>query len=164
MAKDNGQKTRRAVHQEQVRERVEFVQTMLGRHFTTEEIKREVREKFGTDIFSSTIQGWIRTARDWNVLEIQKARREQRAESLAVYTSVISDPNSKPRDRIMAQRAIDDLLGLRIHLPPLERIREYLGLVDERKKPVSGETSADERAGVGGPLQTPGETGEAGGE
>ena len=123
-------KSRRETQQDLVLKRVDYVRELLGKRYTKEAIKREVRRKFKHHFDASTIQGYIRQAQDETLEELAKARKEQRAESLQTYYSIISDSKATPKDRVLAQRAIDELLGLRIHLPPLEKMREYLGLSD----------------------------------
>lgn len=107
-------KSRRGrVTEAEVQKRVDECLRMLVGREPKCQIKRVMRERYGAD--RATTERYLSTAREHLLIEIGETRDWMRAQSLAVYSAVIRDPDASHRDRIKSQSQIDKLLGL--HAP-----------------------------------------------
>ncbi len=87
---------------------------------------------------------------------------DEHTKSKSNSNSSSSDPDSAFRSRVLARMLskINQTANFGNGNPPAQ----FTAAGDGISLTPHNTSSADERAGVGGPLQTPGETGEAGGE
>jgi hypothetical protein len=90
--------------------RVDECRALLERHLTKSEIKKAITAKY--DVDGRTVERYLSRARDLIVLEISETRDYFRSQSLAVYRSVLKNPDATLKEKILAQRQIDHLLGL----------------------------------------------------
>jgi len=91
--------------------RVAECRQMLEAHYHRGDIKRHLMERFS--ITRATADRIIAAAREDILRELSEAKDWWRAKSLATYAAVIRSEDASHRDRIRAQIAIDQLLGLR---------------------------------------------------
>lgn len=91
--------------------RVAECRAMLESHYHMGDIKRHLVQRF--EITRATAERLITAAREEILRELAEQKDWWRAKSLATYAGIIRDPNASHRDRIRAQMAIDQLLGLR---------------------------------------------------
>jgi hypothetical protein len=96
---------------DEVEERVEFARGLLARHNRKSTVKRLMREKFG-EMDARTIERYLSRARRRMLADIGRGRDDLRAESKAMYSSIISDNSANHFARLKAQERIDKLLGL----------------------------------------------------
>lgn len=107
---------------DEIAERIELCRSMLLRRVPKSTIKRAFRQRFGADIDHGTIERYLTRAREVMLTDLTRGRQTQRANSLALYESVLADPAVTVRDKVKAQERIDKLLGLedKSNQPPLE--------------------------------------------
>ncbi len=91
--------------------RVAEARSMLEAHYHKGDIKSHLIQRFG--ITRPTAERLITAAREEILLELRDVKEWARAKSLSVYQAIIRDETTPVRDRIKAQIAIDQLLGLR---------------------------------------------------
>ena len=94
-------------------QRVASAMEMLLEGKSDGQVKRAVAERFG--LSPRTVERYLRRAREKMVESTGKPADALRAEALAVYQTIIDDPEAENRDRIKARERIDKLLGLEIH-------------------------------------------------
>lgn len=97
----------------EVERRVSECRVALESHFTKGEIKKQMKEKYGVD--ARTVENYLSRAREQIVQEVAETREYLRSQSVAVYRRILRSPDSTAKDKIMAQRQIDHILGL--HAP-----------------------------------------------
>ena len=97
----------------EIEERIAICREMLEGHCTKSEIKKAMRQQFGAD--ARTVERYLSRAREDILKEISDTRDFFRAQSLAAYRNVLKSPEATIKDRILAQRQTDHLLGL--HAP-----------------------------------------------
>lgn len=97
----------------EVENRIALCRSMMEKHYTKSEIKRAMNQKFGTD--ARTVERYLSRAREDILREIGETRDFFRAQSLAAYRSVLKNQEASIKEKILAQRQIDHLLGL--HAP-----------------------------------------------
>jgi hypothetical protein len=103
--------------------RVELVRRLLVRRVRLGQLKRAVRAEVGLDLDHRTIQRYIDRARQELLASTGRSIHDHRAESLALYETILGDPESTRQERIQAQRSIDHLLGLPIRHPVEVEVR-----------------------------------------
>lgn len=97
---------------EQLLERVEFVQELICRGVTYGTIKRLVRSKFGP-MHHTTIGRLVLRARKAFTREIARLDlTEARAEQVRFCRSIMANPETRPADKLKASERIASLLGL----------------------------------------------------
>ena len=106
---------RRKASQDEADERVNYCIECINAGMHPGEVRRLCAEKWGIgsrgiSLYVSRAHGRILAAHD-------KPVEAHRADAIAVYRSVIDNPEAEHRDVIKAQERIDKLLGLEIHLP-----------------------------------------------
>jgi hypothetical protein len=92
-------------------ERIEFVQNCLARYVLKSEIKKAVRQKFG-EVSHQSIENYLSRARARILAGVNSTREELKAESVAFYRAVLSDPNSTTMERLKAQQRLDNVFGI----------------------------------------------------
>ena len=103
-------KTNRGTSEEN-QARVAEARAMLESHYHKGDIKSHLIQRFG--IARPTAERLITAAREEILLELRDVKEFARAKSLSVYQRIIRDESTPVRERIKAQIAIDQLLGLR---------------------------------------------------
>ena len=98
-------------------ELISLAEDLLARRFSKGDVKRLLTARYVKDnpkgrISPRTLEVVISAARANILGGTGRDREEHRAESLALYQSVIRSPGVAPKDRIRAQECVDRLLGL----------------------------------------------------
>ena len=101
-----GQKATKA----ETERRIEAAMTLLGRGLRDGEIKRVLAAQF--HIPPRTAERYITRGRRALLERLGRTKEEMRAGSLAFYEGVLSDTKATTRDKLLARKRIDDLLGL----------------------------------------------------
>lgn len=105
-------------------ERIEFIRSAIVKRKPKSVIKSEFTEKFGK-VSPRTIERYLSRARELILSTAADSRDWFRAQSLALYGSILSGDKVKVRDRIKAQERIDKLLGLESKIP-MTGLEEFL--------------------------------------
>ena len=113
---------------EEFERRHELVRRLLVRRVRPGQLKRAFRAEFGEDISHRTIADYVIRARKELLVSTGRSIHEHRAESLALYETILSDAESTRQERIAAQRSIDHLLGLPIRRPIEVEVRAEVDL------------------------------------
>lgn len=95
---------------DEIDDRIHLVHKLLCAGRFAEEIKLIVSQKYG--ISPRTVDRYLRRARDMLLADLDRDPAEHRGESLAFYRKVAADPREKARDRLIARKRVDMLLGL----------------------------------------------------
>jgi len=90
--------------------RIDFVRDLLASCCTKSTIKRLVRDEFG-DLHHSTIEDYIRRAREARDIDAERGRREKRNEQVDFYRRMMRTAELD-RDKIRAAERYDKLNGL----------------------------------------------------
>jgi hypothetical protein len=94
-------------------EKVEIVtevrQLILGGHHDGQ-IKRFIADRRG--LSPRSVERYLKTAREELVAATSRTRLELRSESFAWYQRVLLDPKVPVRDKILARKRMDELMGL----------------------------------------------------
>lgn len=90
--------------------RVELTLNMLTKGYRKSVIKTVMRQRYG--VSPRTVENYLARAKEILLVELKEERDEHAGRSLAFYRSVIADPAVKMKDKLVAQRRIDLLLGL----------------------------------------------------
>jgi hypothetical protein len=93
-------------------ERVAFTVFLLSRHARKSEIKRLLKARFG--VSARTCERLLARARGLLRESTGAPPQEHRLRSYAFYLSVIRDPAATLREKMLAQKRIDKLLGLEL--------------------------------------------------
>ena len=104
-------RTRNKPTNEEMAERVEYMQTLLAKDMRDGDLKRAFREMYG-NLDHATILEYKARARAKNLEAMKRPKNEWVAESIEVYRDIMADPTVKPIDKIKARERIDKLLGL----------------------------------------------------
>ena len=99
--------------EQQMIERVAKCRELLEGHWTKGEIKRWFFEQH--KVTARTVESYLKSAREEMLLEIADTRDFHRSQSLSLYRSILKNESASLKDKIIAQRQIDHLLGL--HAP-----------------------------------------------
>ena len=105
----------RKASQVEADERISYCVDCVNAGMQPGEIRRLCSEKWG--IGTRSISLYLSRAHGRILASHDKPVEAHRADAIAVYRSVIDNPEAEDRDRIKAQERIDKLLGLEIHLP-----------------------------------------------
>jgi len=95
---------------DEIEGRIVVTVALLAQGVRKSQIKRILASKFS--VSARTCENYLARAREQLLEEVREERDEQRSLSLALYRSIISNPNSTMKDKILAQQRIDRLLGL----------------------------------------------------
>jgi hypothetical protein len=134
---------------DEIGERIELCRSMLIRRVPKTTIKKAFRQRFGAELSANTIEGYLGRAREALIIDLTRGKQAFRADSLALYESILADSKAAVRDKIKAQERIDKLLGLedKSNQPPLEVVLGQLppaianplrGLLAERIRSPGG--------------------------
>lgn len=98
------------------REILEFVTLQLARGYRVSQIKTRTVEHFANrfPISRRTVENYLRRARERLLNDSGRPVEEHRAESLAFYREVSTNPEADIKDRIKARERIDKLLCLEV--------------------------------------------------
>lgn len=153
------------VKKSQIEERVEFAYRLLARRYPNGKIKDYLRRKYGP-LGHATCERYLSRARERLRQVLGATRPELRCEAAAFYLAFAGDAKLDPETRLRAQQHFDKLVGLPVHLPPVEALCEYLGCTPEQLavavalatgRPVPGAEPAGAAAPPGpGPEPLPG--------
>jgi hypothetical protein len=150
---------RRAYHKpttDELEERTEYVRTLLLQRHPTSVIKRLVRQRY-RDLAARTIQNYIARARQLLLIDVHRAKVDQRALSLATYESIIAKSRASDVAIIKAQERIDKLLGLEERIPDDPRyLLEQLGIRPEEIAALPETELSPEPVALQGPVAGPG--------
>jgi hypothetical protein len=94
----------------EVHERIRLVADMLVRRIHKHQIKRALEDKYGLGARQAEV--YISRAREYLVERTNRPKDEHIAEAFAFYESIIRDPEAVTADRMRAQDALRQLLGL----------------------------------------------------
>jgi len=95
----------------QIQQRIECCMRLLSKGLRKGEIKSAMCKRFGISA-SSAEKTYLPRARKELLKRLDRSRGEIKAESLAFYESVLSNTKATQRDKIIARKRIDQLLGL----------------------------------------------------
>ena len=98
--------------QAELQEREDFAYMLLSRCLLKSQVKAQLRKKFGDGLHHSTIEEYIRRARDRMLVEANRGKDVFRAESLAFYHAMLLDSNATINEKINARARIDRILGV----------------------------------------------------
>ena len=101
--------------QEELAERVSFVNDMLVEGRSKGEIIKTVKARY--DVSTRSVESYLARARDANLKATDKTREEWRAEQLKKYLDISNNPEVQDRDRLKALERIDKIIGLEQHAP-----------------------------------------------
>ena len=121
------------ISEDELDARVDATEQLLARGVKKSDIKRAIKAKYG--VSARTVENYISRARTKLLARISLDQGEQRAASLAFYQSILAS-SATVNEKIKAQRAIDNLLGLN---RPIEKPGEGKGdmTVDEARAVLS---------------------------
>jgi hypothetical protein len=103
-------------------ERCAFTAFLLSRYARKGEIKSLLKARFG--VSARTCERLLARARELLLEGTGASPEEHRLRAFSFYVSVIRDPASTLRERMLAQKRIDKLLGLELRGPAAEVGRE----------------------------------------
>src|SRR5690242_6202438 len=90
--------------------RVAYTVHLLSRSLRKGEVKHLLRVRYG--VSARTCERLLARARARLREQTGASPDEHRADAFAFYTSVIRDPDASLRDKLLAQKRIDKLLGV----------------------------------------------------
>jgi hypothetical protein len=93
-------------------DRVAFTAFLLSRYAHKGEIKRLLKARFG--VSARTCERLLARAREVLLKATGAPPEEHRLQSYSFYVSVLRDPAATLRERMLAQKRIDKLLGLEL--------------------------------------------------
>jgi hypothetical protein len=98
---------------EELLDRVEFVQELLCRGLNHSQIKRAFRQRYGPDVHATTVGRYVLRARKAFARELTRTDlNAKRAEHIRICNAIIRNEQTKAGDKIRALERIADLLGL----------------------------------------------------
>jgi len=117
---------------EVVDRRIAFVERMLrGTQYSLKsEMLTVIKEEFKVE--RKMAEEYMARARDRLVLRLNQARADHRADSLAFYEGIISNPTTTAFEKIRARENVDKLLGLPLPPEPLRMQIEHSGGITQR--------------------------------
>jgi hypothetical protein len=126
----------------ELEERVDLTYRLLSEGMRKSAIKNALKAQFG--VCSRTCENYLARARQRQLADLRETRDEHRAQSLAFYRAIVADSGATLRDRLLAQKRIDDLLGLDTPL----RLAIAMGTVGGLDSEGAGRDVALDGAGV----------------
>lgn len=108
---------------EEKQRRIEETYKLLARHIPKHAIKRLLRAKY--NVGYRTCENYLARARAMMIKHSGRSKSLHKAQALALYESIIQDPESTRRERLEAQSLIDRLLCL--PEPQMQRHKMEMG-------------------------------------
>lgn len=111
------------------RELAELVADLLAKRWRKGEIKTLLAKEFndGEPFHRSTIERLLRMARVLILARSKASQAEHKAEAIALYEMVIRDETASWKDKMSAQAALRELLGLDHKYTPIDDVGELAG-------------------------------------
>jgi hypothetical protein len=108
--KPTGRKNPGQTSQEELDRRIKECRLLLENRALKSEIKKLMFEKYEVD--ARTVESYLSRAKEEMVLALSETRDFFRSQALAFYCKILRQPDATVKEKIMAQRRIDSLLGL----------------------------------------------------
>ena len=93
--------------------RIKLCCDLLSRGYRKFELKGILKRQYGVSF--RTCENYLSRARAMLLNEMGITREEARSQSCDLYKSIIKDPASTPREKILAPQRLDKVLGLEDH-------------------------------------------------
>jgi len=132
--------------EDQLEERIELTYRLLSDGMRKSDIKRALRDAYG--VCARTAENYLARARELQLLDLREERDVHRGASLAFYRRILTDPTAKITDKILAQKRIDDLLGLAVPFRVAMQIREQTDTQSDSSFDTALDLASDEELEV----------------